>query len=178
MPQGVEGYIIDYQLRDFSEAAVTGKNAVKFLYYEDIEGGVDPVYEDQSVRGRSEEHVFYSHTGGEVDSFSLRLPASVDQSDNGSNLETWKQFLFIKSFAYPDYGVNNQGPVLPPRKAIITIGKWYRKVGVIRGLSQTYSKVCDSEGYPHLIDVRFQFRIINHRPLSLHDVRAQRTQGV
>lgn len=170
MPTGVKGSIIDYEVRRRGYANI-GRSFIDFFYYEDIDGGVDPVYEEQVVRGRSEEHILYSHTGAESDSFAIKLPASVDESDNGSNEETWKQFLFIKSFVYPDYGEQGLGPILPPRKAIITIGSWYRKVGVIRGLSQTYSKVCDAKGYPHLIDVKFTFRVINLKPLSLRDIR-------
>lgn len=174
MPVGVEGYIIDYgaRVRGFN-AFGSGRDFVKFLYYEDIEGGVEPTYEETAVRGRSEEHIFYSHTSAQADSFAIRLPASVDDSDDGSNLKTWQDFLFIKSFVYPDYGEDNQGPIMPPRKAILQIGNWYRHVGVIKGFSYTFSKVCDARGYPHIIDVRFQFRIVNIRPLSLKDIRAQ-----
>jgi hypothetical protein len=169
----VEGHIIDYEVRRDASRQIKGRSSIRFLYYEDIEANVEPVYEEQSVRGRSEEHVFYSHTSGEVNSFSIRLPASVDESDNRTPQQTWKEYLFIKSFAYPDYGESFKGPILPPRKAIITIGKWYRKVGVIKSPSATFSKVCDEDGYPLIIDVRFQFRIINSRPLSLRDIRAQ-----
>lgn len=174
MPVGVEGYIIDYgaKVRGFN-AFGSGRDSVKFLYYEDIEGGVEPVYEEQSVRGRSEEHVFYSHTSGQSDGFSIRLPASVDEGDGGSNLQTWLDFLFIKSFVYPDYGEDDKGPIMPPRKAILKIGQWYQEVGVIKGFGYTFSKVCDAKGYPHIIDVRFQFRVINARALSVKNIRAR-----
>jgi hypothetical protein len=170
---GIEGNIIDYELR--SNFQSPSQYFVKFLYYEDIEGGVDAVYEEQSVRGRSEEHVFYSHTSGVIDNFSIRLPASVDEKDSGNAEKSYKDFLFIKSFNYPDYGINRQGPVLPPRKAIITIGKFYKEVGIIKGLSYTFSRTCDFLGYPLVIDVRFAFRVINAKPQSLQDIRGKKT---
>lgn len=176
MPQGVEGHIIDYEVRR-NPVLSTDRQSVKFLYYEDIEGGVDPVYEEQSVRGRSEEHVFYSHTSGENDSFSIKLPASVDEADTRDAFLNWQDFLFIKSFVYPDYGQGFRGPILPPRKAIITIGRWYRKVGVLKGFAYTFSKTCDERGYPLIIDIRFQFRVINARSLSFRDIRAQSGAG-
>jgi len=173
MPVGVEGHIIDYDARR-SPSRGTEKDSVKFLYYEDIETSVDTVYEDQSVRGRSEEHVFYSHTSGESYSFSVRLPSSVNESDGSNAKKSYQDYLFIKSFAYPDYGPSFTGPTIPPRKAIITIGRWFKEVGIIKSPSATFSKVCDEDGYPHLIDVRFQFRVINSRALSFRDVRANR----
>lgn len=173
MPLGVEGHIIDYDVRRDPTRNI-GRSEVKFLYYEDLETGFDPVYEDQSVRGRSEEHIFYSHTSGETYSLSIKLVSSVDEGDGKTAKDAFKDYLFIKSFAYPDYGAAFQGPTLPPRKALITIGKWFRQVGVIRSPAATFSKVCDEDGYPHTIDVRFQFRVINHRPLSMRDIRAGR----
>lgn len=173
MPVGVEGHIIDYDARRNPSRNI-GRSSIKFLYYEDIETAVDTVYEDQSVKGRSEEHVFYSSTGGENYSFSIRLPSSVNESDDGNAKKSHQDYLFIKSFAYPDYGPSFKGPTLPPRKAIITIGRWFKEVGVIKSPSATFSKVCDQDGYPHITDVRFQFRVINSRALSFRDIRAGR----
>jgi hypothetical protein len=162
MPIGVEGKLIDYE--DIA-------NHIVFLYYEDIDEGYDPVYEDQVVRGRSEEHSFYSHTSAESESFAIRLAASVNENDESDAKKIWNDYLFIKSFAYPDYGIGNLGPIKPPRKAIITIGRWLRKVGSIRSPSATFSKVCDEDGYPLIIDVKFQLRVINPSPRSFREVR-------
>lgn len=173
MPTGVEGYIIDYGVRKRGLSSYSDRDHVRFLYYDDIEGGVDPVYEEQAPRGRSEEHVFYSHTSGQNDSFSIRLPASVNEGDTGDAKQTWRDFLFIKSFVYPDYGESGVGPIYPPRKAILRIGGWYRNVGVLKSFAYTFSKLCDADGYPLIIDVRFQFRVINAKPMSLRTIRAQ-----
>jgi hypothetical protein len=174
MPRDVEFYIIDYESDQFPSKLV-GKYFVKIKFYEDIEGSVSPVYDEVSVRGRSEEHVFYSHTGGDNYNFNLRLAASAEQNDGSNAEEIYRDFLFIKSFNYPDYGINNQGPLLPPRKAIITIGRWFKKVGIIKDVNETFSKTCDENGYPLIIDVRFQFRVINLRPMSMRDIRAEKT---
>lgn len=165
MPLGIVGAIIDYETRHRG----LGRSSIQFLYFDAIDSGAEANYDEQMVRGRSEEHVFYSHTTGESDSFSIKLPASTQQGDEGDAKKTWQDFLFIKSFSYPDY---DGGLVLPPRKAIITIGQWYQKVGVIKGLAYTFSQVCDEDGYPHVIDVRFQFRVIHARALGMRDIRA------
>jgi len=170
MPTGVEGHIIDYDVRRDPSRNI-GRSSIRFLYYEDLDTGFDPVYEEQSVRGRSEEHLFYSHTSGETYSFAIRLVSSVDEADGRTAKRAFQDYLFIKSFAYPDHGPAFQGPTLPPRKALITIGKWFKEVGVVKGPGATFSKTCDEDGYPHVIDVKFQFRITNTRPLSLRDIR-------
>jgi hypothetical protein len=174
MPTGVEGYVIDYE-SDLFPSKLIGKYHVKFLYYEDVEGGVEPTYDSVMVRGRSEEHEFYSHTSAENYNFSIHLPASVEQADDSNAEKTYQDYLFIKSFAYPDYGINNQGPILPPRKAIITIGNYFKKVGLIKSPTWTFSRVCDPNGYPLFIDMRFAFRVINIRPMSLRDIRSEKT---
>lgn len=174
MPTGVEGYIIDYE-SDLFPSKLVGKYHVKFLYYDDIEGGVDPAYDDVTVRGRSEEHAFYSNTSAENYSLAIHLPASVDSADDGNAEKIYQDYLFIKSFAYPDYGINNQGPILPPRKAIVVIGNYFKKVGLIKSSSWTFSRVCDPNGYPLFIDMRLTLRVINIRPLSLRDIRSEKT---
>ena len=158
----VTGYIIEYP---------TGKN-ISFEYFEDIEDNVEAQYDEGVVRGRSEEHAFYSHTTANTNSFQIRLVASVDESDNRDAKKIWNEYLFVKSFQYPDYGPSRKGPIAPPKKAIITIGSWYRNTGIIKGVQGTLQKPYDEEGYPMIIDVRFTFRIVRAVPASLFDIRA------
>ena len=160
----VEGAIIEYP---------TGKS-INFLYFGNISEAVEPQYEEATVRGRSEEHIFYSHTSAATLPFAITLAASVDEHDNGNAKKTWLDYLFIKSFGYPDYGVDNKGPVRPPKKAIITIGKWLRKLGVLRSINAEFQAPYDEDGLPMIIQVTFNLRVINAAPLSLYDVRAAR----
>jgi len=162
MPEGLIGYVIDYE----------SKESISFLYFDDIDGGPEPQYDEQPVRGRSEEHIFYSHTTAEAYNFRIHLHASVDESDRGTTRQNYKNYLFVKSFAYPDYGVDTKGPLLPPRKAIITIGEFFRKTGVIKAPTASFKRPFDENGYPHIIEVGFTFRVIHSRPLDLHDIRA------
>jgi len=162
----VEGHIIEYP-----EGYDTSGRSLKFLYFNEIEDLVAAQYDDAVVRGRSEPHLFFSHTSANTFAFSVQLAASVDESDNGDPKILWDDYLFFKSFQYPDYGDDDKGPIAPPKKAIITIGNWFRKVGVIRDPSGTFKPPYDSDGYPYHIDIRFTFRIINPVPLSMFDVR-------
>jgi len=157
----VEGHIIDYVTKD----------SVKFLYFEDIDNNVGAVYDEVDVRGRSEGHMFYSHTGPDTYSLSIRLAASVDQYDKGDAKQLWSDYLFIKSFQFPDYGGDSMGPVLPPRKAIIQIGKWFKKVGAIVQPRGSFLSPYDEDGYPMVIDVQFTLRVINTTPLDLYQIR-------
>jgi hypothetical protein len=163
MPEGLEGHIIDFESRG---------DSIKFLYYGDIQNAVEPVYEESAVRGRSEEHIFYSHTGAETYNFEIRLAASVDERDGGTTRKIHDDYLFIKSFAYPDYGTGLKGPVKPPRKAIITIGTWFNKPGVIKSPNGTFVRPFDANGFPYIIDVTFTFRVVSPTPRDLFDIRA------
>lgn len=158
----VEGAIIEYP---------TGKS-IKFLYFSGISEPTEPQYEEATVRGRSEEHIFYSHTSANALPFAITLAASVDEKDNGTAKKIWADYLFIKSFGFPDYGEDNKGPVRPPKKAIITIGKWMRKLGVLRSINGEFQPPYDEDGFPMIIQVTFNLRVINATPLSLFDVRA------
>ena len=162
MPQGLVGKIIDY---------TKDSKTVEFLYYNDISDNYGAVYDEPDVRGRSEEHIFYQSTKANTYSFDIQLVASVNQADGGTPEKIYNDYLFIKSFQYPDYGLGYNGPILPPRKVLITIGKFFRKQGVITEPSGTFLKPYDENGYPYVIEVRFTLRVINPRPLDLNDIR-------
>lgn len=163
MPQGLEGFIIDFESRG---------DSIKFLYYGDIQTAVDAVYEEPTVRGRSEEHIFYSHTSAETYNFEIRLAASVDERDEGTTKKIHDDYLFIKSFVYPHYGFGGKGPVLPPRKAIITIGTWFNKPGIIKSPNATFIRPFDENGFPYIIDVTFTFRVVSPSPRDLFQIRS------
>jgi hypothetical protein len=176
MPTGVDCTISAYENRSkpgFSTGDL-GLYAINLPYYEDIEesGGV-ATYEDQIVRGRSEEHIFYSNTSADLYNFTAKLVASVDQGDGRNAKTIWKEYLFLKSFQYPDYNYG-KGPVGSPRRALITIGKWFNYMGVIKDPGATFSRICDEDGYPLVIDIRFMFRVINTTPRDYRDILSGR----
>lgn len=166
MPQGTEGYITD---------VVDGRSIV-FFYYDDVQDGAEPVYDESVVRGRSEEHLFYSHTSARKQQYNIQLAASVDQDDGGSAKHIWNDWLFILSLAYPVYGIDYKGPVVPPHKVILRIGKWIKHTGVIISPQATHSKTVDEDGFPLFINISFMFRIVNRKPLDLYRIRQLRYQ--
>jgi hypothetical protein len=161
----VEGHIID------PDATGGEINRVKFLYYQDIENSIEATYDEVGVRGRSEPHPFYLETGPDIYTFDIKLVASVNESDDGSTSKIHNDYLFIKSFQYPDYGIAASGPIRPPRQAIITIGRWFNKKGIIKSPSFVFHAPYSSEGFPQSIDVRFTFRVTNTIPLDMTDIR-------
>jgi hypothetical protein len=169
MPEGLKGTILDFDHR-FTPGEPSPKQ-VEFLYYREVENSVEPVYEESPVRGRSEEHLFYSHTGADQYNFTIQLVASVDQNDGGDSKKPYRDYLLIKSFAYPDYGINLRGPVRPPRRVQLTIGTWFGKIGVIKAPSGTFQKPYDSDGFPFIVEVRFTFRVVNTKPLDMFGIR-------
>jgi hypothetical protein len=162
MPQGVEGYIVDFE--DTTQV-------VKFLYYEDITEDFGANYDAQSVRGRSEPHIFYSDSNPNTYTFQIKLAASVDEKDHRDAKQIYKEYLFIKSFSYPDYGIQGAGPVRPPHKVIVHIGDWFSEMGIIIQPHAVHSKVCDEDGFPLFIDVSFTFQVVNQIPKSYRNIR-------
>jgi hypothetical protein len=168
-----KGYIIDLNIPGTGNPT----KQIEFLYFRELNTSVEPVYEEAVVRGRSEEHIFYSHTSAENMNFQIRLSCSTDEADGGRPRDIWDDWLFIKSFAFPGYGSGGRGPITPPRKAHIVIGTWFKESGVIRSPSATFLPPYDDEGFPHIIDVSFTFRIISRRPRSYTDVRQAGSSG-
>jgi hypothetical protein len=156
------GYIID---------RLTGES-ITFRHFEPLtEDGPAAQYDETGVRGRSEPHVFYTQTGEDTWSWDIKLVASVEQRDGGTARQNYQNYLFLKSFQYPDYGENNSGPLKPPPQAIIVFGRFYRKKGIIKNPSFTFSRTIDEDGFPMVIECRFSHRIVNDTPLSFRDVR-------
>lgn len=56
---------------------------ITFDSFEPPQKARDVTYDDVPVRGRSEPHSFYAHTGGEVWQFVLHLRSSINQGDLG-----------------------------------------------------------------------------------------------
>lgn len=173
MPTGLKGFIIDLNIPGTGNPT----KSIEFLYWSDLSTSVEPVYDEAVVRGRSEEHSFYSHTSAENMPFQIRLVASVDGSDGGTTKEIWDDWLFIKSFGFPGYGAGARGPITPPRKARIVIGTWFKEDGLIKSPSATFLRPYDAQGYPHIIDVTFLFRIVSRKPRSYIDIRQAGSSG-
>jgi hypothetical protein len=173
MPTGLSGFIIDLNIPGTGNPV----KSVEFKYWGDLSTAVEPIYDEATVRGRSEEHLFYSHTQAENIPFQIRLATSVDEADGGTPQQIWDDWLFIKSFGYPGYGAGGRGPITPPRKARIVIGTWMKEDGVIKSPSAAFLKPYDENGFPHIIDVTFIFRVINRKPRDWADVRQAGSSG-
>lgn len=158
----ITGYIADVETND----------SIEFRFFDPIENNVDAVYEAGDVRGRSEPHHFYVQTGPDTYAISLHLVASVDQNDEGTTEDLWLHSLFIKSFQYPDYGLIKKGMTLPPKHAILILGNFFEKTGIIKGYAATWNFPNDNLGYPHSINCRFTFEVVHDRPLDYKDIRA------
>jgi len=144
---------------------------MSFKYFRPLSEDVAAEYEDVGIRGRSEPFSFYAQTGPDMWAFELKLMASVDQNDGGNPRRAYDDYLFLKSFQFPDYGPGFAGPVKPPPQAIITVGSFFRKKGEIRQPRFTFNFPLDENGFPHSIDASFTFRVINDLPLDFRDVR-------
>jgi len=141
------------------------------------------VYDDVDVRGRSEPHVFYSHTGAQVWSFKLQLVASYDQDDRGVYTTVQEQASFIESLVMPDYGQRpgDLAAIRAPHLARIRILKMVDIVGTIRDPNWTYLAPYDIRtGVPQIIECSFSFhaqREYGKAPLGFSDIRRLTARG-
>lgn len=173
MPEGVVGQIIrrDSNFNPNTLGVGIGGIAIDkiyFKYFDPITNDVAAEYDEVAVRGRSEPLPFYVATGEDTYSFNIKLVGSVDENDAGDPKNIWRDHLFIKSLQFPDY--SNNRVVRPPAQAIITIGNFFRKRGIIKNPKFTWNKPYDSDGYPHSIDCEFTFRAFNQIARSYGDV--------
>lgn len=144
---------------------------IHFYSFDPPSNSVAVNYEHQGVRGRSSPYRFYSDSGPETWDFSIDLRGSVDAADDRTNRDVWNEHLFIKSFAFPDYGRNKQGPVRPPRLAYIEWGSSIRLVGAILSPRFSWSPPFDAAGYPHGISCSFALEVDSvNAPLSFSEV--------
>lgn len=145
------------------------------------------VYEDAQVRGRSEPHVFYSHTETQIWSFSMHFLASFDQGDGGSPIGVQEKASFIESLVMPDYGQTpgQVSVIRPPHLARIRILRMIDLIGTIRSPQWVYggsqSAVYDVvTGQPYQIDVTFQFHVqreFGKTPFGFADIRRLTARG-
>jgi len=151
---------------------------IDFYSFEPPQKSRNAVYDDVSVRGRSEPHVFYSHTEAPTYQFSIRLVASYDQRDSGTTRSVKEKEYFIESLVMPDYGPlpsSRNSVVAPPHLARIRIKKLIDIAGTIRNTNYVYLPPYDEEGYPQLIEVTFSFHVQRifgqQEPLGFAEVR-------
>lgn len=164
----IEGNILDLEDK---------RSFIRFWSFEPPGMSVEPQYEHQHVHGRWAPYRFYSSTGPELWEFTIHLRGSVEAGDKRSNEDTWKEHLFIKSLAYPDYGQRRKGPIKPPHTVLVTWGLAIRLQGVIKTPHFTWVPPFDDNGYPWGIDVTFTLEVDQQTtPFDYRDVRAQAGQ--
>lgn len=157
----VTGYIIDK----------VDSKYITFKYYQGLSNSVSAEYNDQGIFGRSEPHSVYSKTGPDTFQFNLILTTGEEEGDTGTTDELWADYLFLKSFQFPDYGNLKDGPIKPPHNVIIRIGNFFRKEGEIRSPVFDLDSPTDSRGYPYIIKATFTFRVVHKIPVDINDIR-------
>jgi hypothetical protein len=141
------------------------------------------VYDDVDVRGRSEPHVFYSHTEAPVWEFSLHFMASVSQGDHGDPLGVMEKVSFIESLIMPDYGeIPGQGSIVrPAHLARIKVKRLIDAIGTIRDPKWPFKGAYNTTtGYPQQVDCTFSFhvqRTFGKTPYGYADIRRLTSRG-
>ncbi len=170
-------------LRGIIQDVQVPNDTIDFFSFEPPQRSREVFYDDVPIRGRSEPHVFYSHTGAQVWSLSITLFASVDQNDEGQAIDVVEKVNFLESLEMPDYG---QSPgefavVRSPHLARIKILKMFDVIGTIRNFNAIYEGPYDIDtGYPQRAIVSFILqtqRTINQQPLGFSDIRRLVSRG-
>ena len=150
---------------------------IEFFSFEPPQKSHTVVYDDVSIRGRSEPHVFYSHTEAQIWNFTIHFLASFDEGDNGRPANVKEKENFLESFVMPDYGdeAGDFGVVKPPHLARVRILKMFDLIGTIRDLNFQYVPPYDVvTGYPYQIDATFTLhaqRSFGKDPLGYAEIR-------
>lgn len=181
MPSPLVGFIID-------ENVLAG---IPFYSWEAPRYSRSVAYDDVAIRGRSEPHVFYSHTDTRVWSFDIHLAvglglgaeflgsvtplSSILEYGNPATLKLAENF--IHSMVMPDYGeeVGGFSVVKPPHIARVGINAMFDARGTIRNLGVVYSGPYEIvTGLPHRIDITFELheqKYDNVDPDGYRDIR-------
>jgi hypothetical protein len=134
---------------------------------------VNARYESVSVPGRSEPYKFYDATDFDMYSVNLQLVSLEEEGSIHTIDQVWNEYLWLKSFQYPQYGNTWLQARKPPRQIHLVIGSGYYKTGTIESPSFDWSESpLDERGKPHIIKVNFTLNVINSQPLSFEQVRA------
>lgn len=166
-PPTLSGLIVDLE-------TLTG---IPFFSWDPPTHSRSAVYDDVSVRGRSEPHPFYSHTDPQIWAFSIHLSASFNQNDFGTPAEVKIRENFIESLVMPDYGdeAGTFGVVNPPHLCRVVIGAMFDARGTLRNFSSAYRGPFENiTGLPHNIDITFDLHVQsppNVTPAGYSDVR-------
>lgn len=147
------------------------RKSVEFKYFSGLGNSLSANYEEEDgIIGRSEPHTYYRSTGADTFNLTIQLSVGAEQKDNRTTKDVYDDYLFLKSFQFPDYGNNKAGPLKPPHEVILIIGNFLRKTGIIFSPTFKLDSVADENGYPHVIEVAFTFKVINKTPLDCNDI--------
>lgn len=159
---------------EIADLEVAPSASISFYSFAPPTMSVDPQYDHQPVHGRWAPHRFYSATGPELWEFQIHLRGSVEGGDKRSNQDTWKEHLFLKSLAFPDYGSGKRGPTKPPHTVLVTWGLAIMLQGVVKNPRFIWVPPYDENGYPWGIDASFTLEVDQQTtPFDYRDVRTQ-----
>lgn len=170
-------------LRGLIQDVQVPQDTIEFFSWEPPQKSRDVTYDDVPIRGRSEPHVFYSHTGPQVWQFSIHFLASFDQDDGGTPTIVQEKMSFVESFVMPDYGETSGqfAVVRPPHLARVRILRMIDLIGTIRNPTWVYLPPYDiTSGQPYQIDCSFTFhtqRELGKAPLGFADIRRLSARG-
>ena len=170
-------------LRGILQDVQVPQDTIDFYSWDPPQKSRNVVYDDVPIRGRSEPHVFYSHTEAQVWQFSIHFIASFDQNDGGIPLNVMEKMSFIESFVMPDYGQTSGqfAVVRSPHLARIRILRMIDLIGTVRNPNWVYNPPYDiTNGQPYQIDCSFSFhtqRELGKAPLGFADIRRLAFRG-
>jgi hypothetical protein len=156
---------------------------IEFYAFKEPQRSRKAVYDDTTIRGRSEPHAFYSHTEAGVWNFQIDLTASVEQDDGGLYIGVQEKVSFIESFLMPDYGNVPGGlaSVRPPHLCRIRILRMFDAIGTIRDVNTVYNSPYDvNTGMSGHVPTTFTFyeqREFGKAPLGYADIRRLTARG-
>lgn len=162
----IEGTIIDLTEK---------RSFIKFWSFDPPTGSVQANYQHESPHGRWAPHRFYLHTGPHDHEFVIHLNASIEEADERTAQDVYREYLFLLSLNYEDLGPNRKGPVTPPHKILISWGQAMRWSGVMKNFRYQWVPPYDENGYPFHIDCSFTLE--QDQDTEPYDVRTVRDEA-
>lgn len=124
-------------------------------------------WNDTEILGRSEPIKAYSSSTARAISLTLQFAASIDAGDKGTTGSLLDKLRFVRSLVYPVY----TEITLAPSKVLLSIGQWFKIVGVVRDYTVTYQRPWTEEATePTLATVAISIEEANVNPFGRVDI--------
>ena len=161
MPFFERGYVQD----------VVTLETIQFNFFDPPQrSGGDAEWVETQIRLRSQPHHTYVNTSSIVYALTGKIVASMEQGDNRTGVDVRKDIDFLQSLEYPEY-VETQGIVRPPHRCRLWLKGSLNGIGYMRGLTVNYTDVTGVDEEHLVVDVSFNFVVVNPLPPSFEQVR-------